>query len=99
MSQKNQKRYLGDGAYVIFDGWFVVLTAENGIHATDTVVLEPEVLQAFLDFLDDIRAARRTADEKSGEKGRGCLFHRDDPYPAGCVDCADELAGEPERTP
>jgi hypothetical protein len=46
------KEYIGDGAYAEVDQFgCVVLTAEDGIHATDTVVLEPEVLFAFLRFL------------------------------------------------
>jgi hypothetical protein len=24
---------------------------------------------------------------------KGCIYHRDDPYPGGCPDCADEAAG------
>lgn len=51
------KRYLGDGAYVAFDGCAFVLTAENGITATDRIVLEPEVFHALTQFVDDVRAA------------------------------------------
>lgn len=25
---------------------------------------------------------------------RGCLYHADDPYPAGCADCADAARGK-----
>jgi hypothetical protein len=46
-----QKVYLGDGAYVQWDGFGVVLTAENGIEATDRVVLEPEVLGELVTYL------------------------------------------------
>lgn len=38
-----KKEYLGDGVYVQFDGYNFVLTAENGIMATDTICLEPDV--------------------------------------------------------
>lgn len=41
------KKYLGDGVYVDFDGWNLVLTAENGVTATDRIVLEPEVIDAL----------------------------------------------------
>jgi hypothetical protein len=41
----NEKVYLGDGCYATFDGYHIVLTAENGIQATDTICLEPDVLQ------------------------------------------------------
>ncbi len=49
---KDEKEYLGDGAYVTFDGYHIVLTAENGIRATDTVALEPEVLNRFIDYVE-----------------------------------------------
>lgn len=39
--------YLGDGVYVGFDGFNVVLTAENGIRATDIVYLEPSVFESL----------------------------------------------------
>lgn len=42
-----EKHYLGDGAYVQFDGWHVVLTTENGISTTNTVCLDPHVLENF----------------------------------------------------
>ncbi len=51
----DKKEYLGDGAYVTFDGYHVVLTAENGVHATDTVALEPEVLDRFLEYVKKLR--------------------------------------------
>ena len=44
------KAYLGDGAYASFDGHGITLTAENGIRATDMVVLEPDALRALLAF-------------------------------------------------
>lgn len=49
---KDEKQYLGDGAYVNFDGYHVVLTAENGIYATDTIALDPEVLERFLKYVE-----------------------------------------------
>lgn len=44
------KIYLGDGAYAEYDGYGVKVTAENGIRATDTVYLEPDVLKALINF-------------------------------------------------
>jgi len=41
------KKYLGDAVYFDFDGYHVVLTTENGISATNTICLEPEVLESF----------------------------------------------------
>ncbi len=50
------KYYLGDGAYIDFDGYNYILTAENGIYATDTVYLEPSVLRNFLQYIERINA-------------------------------------------
>jgi hypothetical protein len=57
---KPAKRYIGDGAYVEFDGFSLVLTAEDGIYITDRIVLEPEVFQSLLDFVEEIKRARNT---------------------------------------
>ena len=47
-----RKVYLGDGAYAALDEFGnVVLTAEDGIRATDTIVLEPVVLRALMAWL------------------------------------------------
>lgn len=52
-SSKNerQKVYLGDGVYVTFDGWHIVLTTENGISITNTIFLEPKVIEALLVYM------------------------------------------------
>lgn len=41
------RTYLGDGLYADFDGTNVVLSAENGIAAHDTVYLDSRVLESF----------------------------------------------------
>ena len=46
-----KKTYLGDGVYVDFDGYALVLTTENGIQATNTIILEPEVYHALEAFV------------------------------------------------
>lgn len=50
-----QKLYLGDGVYVQFDGYALILTTEDGIVA-NTIVLEPEVFQGLLAYAEFIRA-------------------------------------------
>lgn len=52
------KDYLGDGAYIDFDGYGYILTAENGICATDTVYLEQSVLRNFLEYIERINALK-----------------------------------------
>jgi hypothetical protein len=47
----SNKAYLGDGAYAEYDNCGIRLTAENGLVATDTVYLEPEVLIALMRYI------------------------------------------------
>lgn len=49
------KRYIGDGVYVDWNGWALVLTTENGIDVTNTIVVEPEVYGALTAFVDDLK--------------------------------------------
>lgn len=46
------KQYLGDGVYAKYDGFAVVLTTEDGVRVTNTVVLEPEVYGALVKFVE-----------------------------------------------
>lgn len=39
--------YLGDGVYAGYDGWGVWLHANDHLHPTDKVYLEPEVLDSL----------------------------------------------------
>jgi hypothetical protein len=51
------KRYLGDAVYADCDELGrIVLTTENGISATNTIVLEPEVYAALLAWVEKLRA-------------------------------------------
>jgi len=53
--------YLGDGVYARTDGYgSVVLTtgAHEGIHVTNTIVLEPEVFEALMAFVERARVDR-----------------------------------------
>ncbi len=54
----SSKRYLGDGVYVDIDERGIVLTTEDGIRATNTIVLEPEVIAALEQYLKESRAGR-----------------------------------------
>lgn len=57
--QESRKEYLGDGAYVAFDGFGLILTAENGIEATDTIYLEPEVLVSLERYIQKLKEELR----------------------------------------
>jgi len=44
----NDKQYVGDSVYLAFSGYGFTITTENGIEATNTIFLEPEVLKALI---------------------------------------------------
>ncbi len=44
------KLYLGDSVYAEFDGYSIVLTTENVMGASNTIVLEPDVMKALEEF-------------------------------------------------
>jgi hypothetical protein len=48
------KEYIGDGVYVSWDGYHVVLTTENGIETTNTIYLEPSVQIELVKFFEKI---------------------------------------------
>jgi hypothetical protein len=50
------KHYIGDGVYVKYDGFALWLTTENGLATTNRICLEPDVLKAFLEYLQDWKA-------------------------------------------
>ena len=50
------KRYLGDSVYAQFNGYEIILTTENGISVTNTIVLEPEVASAFEAFISEVKS-------------------------------------------
>ena len=45
-----EKVHLGDGAYAICDGYGITLTAENGLFVSDTIYLEPVVLERLIAY-------------------------------------------------
>ncbi len=52
------KMYIGDGVYVAFDGFSLVLTTENGIEVTNTIVLEPQVWEALDNYVEKLKGDR-----------------------------------------
>jgi len=58
MEKREYEDYLGDGLYVDFDGYQIILSANDrvgGAHSTDRVSLEPGVTQAFIDYVKRLR--------------------------------------------
>lgn len=54
------KAYIGDGVYVDFDGYALVLTTENGISTTNRIVLEPEVYAALERYVKGLKERRES---------------------------------------
>jgi hypothetical protein len=51
------KQYLGDAVYVEVEHGMLKLTTEDGIQATNTIYLEPEVFAALVQYYDEARKA------------------------------------------
>jgi len=62
------KVYLGDNVYADYDGFTVVLTRSDGLHATNIIVLESEMVAAFLQFVTAFKDG--DADEKRCDEAR-----------------------------
>lgn len=55
------REYIGDGVFAGLDGaWQVVMTAENGIRATDIIYLEPAVFAALVRWHKSVVETMRT---------------------------------------
>jgi hypothetical protein len=55
------KHYLGDGVYLeLEESGMIILTTENGIEATNTIYLEPEVYHAMTMLVDGLRGIKKS---------------------------------------
>ena len=50
-----EKTYLGDSVYVEEDLLGIMLTTDNGFGASNTIILEPEVIVALEEFLKALK--------------------------------------------
>lgn len=67
--QIEKKDYMGDGVYVRFDGFHVIMTTEDGISAQNTICLEDTVVESFERYLARIRLLLNKYKEiKEGEQ-------------------------------
>ena len=46
------KDYIGDSVYAEWDGGALILTTDNGLGASNTIVMDPETLLALQRFLE-----------------------------------------------
>lgn len=51
----SNKQYLGDSVYVDFDGYNLVLTTENGMGPSNTIIIEPPVYYALVRYAESLR--------------------------------------------
>ena len=53
-----KKQYLGDSVYADFDGYHIILTTENGYGPSNTIALDPAVIQALNQYVAKLRQER-----------------------------------------
>jgi hypothetical protein len=58
LPEQGRETYLGDGLYVSFDGWQIVLRAPR-VGGDHFVALEPEVYRALVNWIDSYSAVKR----------------------------------------
>lgn len=49
------KEYLGDSVYVDSTPFGIILATENGYGASNTIIMEPEVWQALVDYVNRLK--------------------------------------------
>lgn len=52
------KEYLGDGVYVEYNGYAIVLTADGSYGTNNTIVLEPDVYFALLKYVEKLKEVK-----------------------------------------
>lgn len=52
------KTYLGNGMYVAYDGYYLILTTENGVEEiTNVICMAPNAFSALLKFVKQLEYA------------------------------------------
>ncbi len=86
---EQRKQYLGDGAYVSFDGYAVVLTTEDGLNTTNRVVLEPEILSHFEEWVERLRCDLTTPEQAKCPTCEGSGIESKQTWTDPAVNCED----------
>ena len=58
------KTYIGDSVYVESDGYYLILTTENGFGCSNKIMIEPQVWKNLTDYVAFLTRGN-TAKEKS----------------------------------
>lgn len=53
------REYLGDAVYADWNGHHIILTAEDGVRATDTIYLDPFMVTIFLNYIKRLDKVQR----------------------------------------
>jgi len=59
------KLYIGDSVYVDFDGFYLILTTENGYGPTNKIYLDPQVHANLLDYVKSLNERSATNNDKT----------------------------------
>lgn len=62
-----EKIYLGDSVYCAFDGFHIVLTTENGLGPSNTIYMEPGVIEALEFFIEKLKTKIRGKNEQGAD--------------------------------
>ncbi len=63
------REYIGDGVYVTFDSFHLVLTTENGIQITNEIFIEPQVWLNLTEYVKKQIDRRKTEIDGTGLAG------------------------------
>jgi hypothetical protein len=62
------KEYLGDGVYVDWNGYALILTTENGIRTTNCIELEADVYTHLTRYVEHLGQVESEKESERGEE-------------------------------
>lgn len=63
---KKHECYLGDGVYAEYDGYQIKLYTDDGFRPTNTIYLEPQVLDRFEKWVDQLKESLKSPKFENG---------------------------------
>ncbi len=52
---KTDKQYLADGVYAAWDGYYVILTTEDGVSVRNEIFIDDQVWAALVDYVERLK--------------------------------------------